>query len=384
MPTFNDAKVFAADHVILQDISYKAFTYPGDEEALNALKAIPGAVPLLTYLQQNFDDQLSFLLNNQQKVRCTPENYPSLHRLVERCAEIMSCPMPEVYVYNSPNDDAYTTGVRRTCVVFSSGLLEQFTPDELAFIIGHELGHIKHGSGIYRMLGAYLIQYWDIVSGLVPLPGLSLLRLPLLFAYWEWFRRNEFTCDRAGLLCCQDPGSSLTALAKLAGRIEGYESEFNLDATIEQCKAREEVKNKLVLLTSILQSFGSTHPFIPERLKQVRDFAASVQYGEILGGQYERDVLGLHELGQRIKCPHCGTLVNAKLKFCHECGTDLSDAAGPQDTACVGCGEPLVAGAKFCPRCGTQQPDNPGGGGPAPLSAGAKLQNTISSFMKKG
>ena len=41
-----DALVYSSHQVVLSDISYTSFTYPGDQEALAALKAIPGAGPL--------------------------------------------------------------------------------------------------------------------------------------------------------------------------------------------------------------------------------------------------------------------------------------------------------------------------------------------------
>jgi Zn-dependent protease with chaperone function len=183
--------------------------------------------------------------------------------------------------------NAYTAGQRRACIVLHSALIEALTPDELCFVVGHELGHIMASHGLYRQLGDILIDYWDILSSVVPIPGLGMVRIPLLLAYWEWYRRSEFTCDRAGFLCLQQLDPGLKALSKLAGKAVGYEDEVSIEETINQMESRKDV-NKLVLLVSIMENSGNTHPFVPVRLKALKEFAGSDQYKQILAGDYVR------------------------------------------------------------------------------------------------
>jgi len=382
-----NARVFSSSQVLLPEISYESFTYPGDEEALAALKKVPGAPALLTYLQENFTEQLIYVENNEQMIRAGTGSFGTLHKLLVRCSEILSCPVPDLYITNSPVMNAYTVGHRRTCLVLHSALVEAMTADELSFVIGHELGHIKCGHGLYRQLGDLLIQSWDAVSSLIPIPGLGLIRIPLLIAYWEWYRRAELTCDRAGLLCVQNDRAALTGLGKLAGKVSGMEDEFNIDSAVAQAGAHSEV-NKLVLVVSIMNNAQTTHPFVPNRLKQIREYAAGDEYQKILRGEYKRDVLGLHEGGLRVKC-ECGTKVNAKLAFCPDCGRPI-DAAKAEEapagianpTVCSKCGKDLAAGVQFCPGCGTKT----GAAPPAETGAAAalgKFKSMGAGFLKR-
>lgn len=372
---FAQAKVFSAGHIMFPEISYAAFSYPGDEEALNALKSVPGAAALLTWLSANYMEQIAHLENNEHNIKVGPTNFRSLYSLVERCSEVLSCPLPELYITSSPIPEAYTYGQRRTHVVLSRGVIDLLTADELSFVVGHELGHIKAGHGVYRALGMLLTSQWDLVTGLIPVPGLGLLRTPLLLAYWEWYRRSEFTCDRAGLLCVQDVKASQSALAKVAGSVTGIEDELEIDSVISQVESRKEV-NKLVLLVSILNNYNNSHPWTPSRLKQLREYASSDDLRRLVGGEYKRDTLGLHEGGERVAC-RCGTIVNSKLSFCPECGRGLRALSG--DNSCEKCETPLPAGTKFCPKCGSQQSE---AAVPA-ASTLTKLRNTASSFFKQ-
>src|SRR5258708_2439743 len=291
-----NARVFSAEQALFPDLSYQAFTYPGDEEALAALKRVPGAGALLTFLQQNYTEQLIFVENNEQMVRVSANCYGSLYRLLERCCEILSIPVPDFYVATRPVMNAYSVGHRRTCVVLHSSLVDGMTADELSFVIGHELGHLKCGHSVYRQLGDLLMRSWEAASSLIPIPGLGLLRIPLILAYWEWYRRAEFTCDRAGLLCVQDPASALSALGKLAGRVTGLEEEFSTDAVVAQSHAHHDV-NKLVQVMAILGNAHNSHPFVPVRLRELRAYSLSAEYHRPLGGDYPRAPLGLHEGG---------------------------------------------------------------------------------------
>ena len=186
-----DALVHSSHQVVLSDISYTSFTYPGDQEALAALKAIPGAGPLLAWLDANFSEQITHLNNNEQMVRVNANNYGSLFALVERCCAILSCKVPDVYITTNPEMNAYTSGQRRTCIVLHSALVEALTPDELCFVIGHEIGHIKAAHGLYRQLASVLVLIVLFVIN-------RLLRMPIGRA-WEALREDEIACEAMGV-----------------------------------------------------------------------------------------------------------------------------------------------------------------------------------------
>jgi hypothetical protein len=149
----------------------------------------------------------------------------------------------------------------------------------------------------------------------------------------------------------------------------------SLEAAMRQVEARRDV-NKLVLLVSILENATNTHPFIPVRLKTLREYAGSEEFQRVLAGDYKRDALGLHEGGERLKCA-CGTLVNSKLAFCPQCGRPVN--AAPVDLCCPQCQTALPPGTRFCPKCGGKQAaaETP------EASAMDQWKNTASSFFKR-
>ena len=67
-------------------------------------------------------------------------------------------------------------------------------------------------------------------------------------------------------------------------------------------------------------------------------FAAGGIFSNMAGQTFSQQQGGL-------TCPACGTVNNAGMKFCGNCGKPLS-------ANCPNCGAPLAAGVKFCGNCG--------------------------------
>jgi len=55
--------------------------------------------------------------------------------------------MPEVWIYNSPDPNAFATGPSKnnSMVAVSTGLLENLREDEVKAVLAHEMGHVYNG-----------------------------------------------------------------------------------------------------------------------------------------------------------------------------------------------------------------------------------------------
>jgi heat shock protein HtpX len=66
---------------------------------------------------------------------------------VKRQAQVAGIGMPEVAIYDSPQVNAFATGMNKNnaLVAVSSGLLANLTRDEAEAVLGHEVSHIANG-----------------------------------------------------------------------------------------------------------------------------------------------------------------------------------------------------------------------------------------------
>lgn len=69
---------------------------------------------------------------------------------VRRQAQVAGIGMPEVGVFDSPDPNAFATGMNRNnaLVAVSTGLLQKMQPDEVEAVLGHEISHIANGDMI--------------------------------------------------------------------------------------------------------------------------------------------------------------------------------------------------------------------------------------------
>ncbi|MCA9603938.1 MAG: M48 family metallopeptidase, partial [Myxococcales bacterium] len=136
-------------------------------------------------------------------------------------------PVPTIYVANSPVINAYTFGTdEESFIVVHGALVDHFDEEELKFVIGHETGHIQNKHVVY---GTALILMERSVGAF-----LRWVLPPAELALQAWYRRAEVTCDRAGLLCVDDPRAPARAFLKMACGSKKLYDEINPDAYLAQ------------------------------------------------------------------------------------------------------------------------------------------------------
>lgn len=198
-------------------------------------------------------------------MRLAPEMAPDVHDIVQGCGTTLGMHSAvETYVYPSPLFNAAAVKPERGVlfVLLSSSLLEAFEPDELRFVVGHELGH--------HLFEHHRIPVGALLGGKAGVgPGLALQ----LFA---WQRYSEISCDRAGLACSGSFEAAAGALFKLASGLRGGRIHVRIDKFVEQITdLREEAGREERADAPVRADWFATHPFSPLRVRAAELFASS-------------------------------------------------------------------------------------------------------------
>ena len=77
-----------------------------------------------------------------------------LVKLVKRQAQRVGVDMPEVGIFQTPDVNAFATGMTRnsSLVAVSTGLLQSMSPDEIEAVVGHETSHVANGDMVTMAL----------------------------------------------------------------------------------------------------------------------------------------------------------------------------------------------------------------------------------------
>lgn len=221
-------------------------------------------------------------------MRLSPEMAPDVHEMMQSCRQTLRIELPvETYVYPSAafNAAAVRPEGGLLLVMLSSGLLEAFEPDELKYVIGHELGH--------HLFAHHRIPTSALLAGDAPItPALALQ----LFA---WQRYAEISADRAGLVCAGGFEPVARGLFKLASGLRGGRIRILIDKFVSQIgDLQAEASRHEKADAKARADWFSTHPFSPLRLRAAELFAQSalVQTDGSDVDQLERDVQDLMSL----------------------------------------------------------------------------------------
>jgi Zn-dependent protease with chaperone function len=193
----------------------------------------------------------------RQARQITAKETPVLAALLDESVARLQTESVRVFIApGAPN--AYTFGlVSPKIVVLQSALFEIMDKDEIHFVLGHELGHVRLG------------HTWlnSLVGGMAGIPSPFFASALLSVAFLWWNRACEYSADRAGLLVCGKVSKAISALVKLEGGVGA-----DLAQTLLHIEAEDDHA-----IGNLLETL-STHPMMVRRIQALQNYGASDQY----------------------------------------------------------------------------------------------------------
>jgi Zn-dependent protease with chaperone function len=267
---------------VLTGIAPRAWEHPADKAALQALRRLPVFDEILRKLFGFFGEKPIRLAFQANAVRVSPNQFPRVNGLYEDALKTLDAPRRyPLFISQTPIVNAGAYGMHEPFIILNSGTVSLLDDDELAYVIGHEIGHILSDHVLYRTMTILLLQLAQM-----GFPIVGLAARAVLVALLEWYRKSELSSDRAGLLTVQDPDIAMNAMLKMAGG--GDSSETNLNEFIQQAEEYRSGGDVADQVFKILNLMGTTHPFWVLRVSEIRGWIESGAYDRILRGEYPR------------------------------------------------------------------------------------------------
>lgn len=286
--------------VDLPKISSLSFEHPADRAALESLKKTVGFDRLMRAVAKLGADNIWKVINESTNIRLSPKQVGSVWAIHEEVARRLDLdPIPPLYLMHDVRLNALTSGVESPFICVTSGLVEGLSDDEIACVLGHEMGHILAGHVLYMMVARSLGALLQVVGDLT-LMG-PLVRMTLFAALMYWSRCAELTADRCGLLAVQDPKVALRVEMKLgAGTGARISRELDLDAFMQQVhEFKESDVGRLEGVWRAMLEFDRSHPWPVVRAHEIEKWVQEGAYARILRGDYQKRASSLVGGGPR-------------------------------------------------------------------------------------
>ena len=248
-------------------LTSRVYEHPDDRKALEVLQGIPFIEDLLKQVYKNWHNLNYEVLLTANSVKVTENHFSNLYEIFKECAEILDIKkLPAFYITQNPMVNSYTTGAEDTFLVINSALIDLMDDEELYFVIGYEMGHIKSNHILYQDLANWiknaLATVGTITFGIGEVVGMGLIT-----AITNWLKKSQFTADRAGLLTCQDINTATRAIIKKALGSKKLYSEINIEEYLRQGEELEEDEDKSTAFKAIRMMQNITRA-IPLQLRE--------------------------------------------------------------------------------------------------------------------
>lgn len=268
---------------ILTGIAPVAWEHPADRAALQTLRAIPGLDELVRKVMSFLGERGVRQLFTADAVRVNERQRPRLNALYSEVLATMDwSDRPDLFVTQTPFVNAMAVGFEKPFIVVHTGALSMLDEPQQRVLLGHEIGHVMSGHSTYATLALLFLSF-----GFNAIPGLGLITLPVQWALLEWYRKSEFSADRAGLLASQEPIDTMRMFLLFAGG-KGGSDETSLDEFLAQAQEYESDGNAVDTLFKLLNVAGRTHPFNTVRAAELQRWIRSGGYDAIINGEYAR------------------------------------------------------------------------------------------------
>jgi Zn-dependent protease with chaperone function len=207
-------------------------------------------------------------------VRVGERQFPNIHKLVLRCAEVLQIAPPTVYV--APQIVTLTARTLGTAddamIALGTPLVDHLTEGELLFVLGRECGHIQNGHTIYLTALHFLTTAANMFVRYAAQPAVLALN--------GWSRRAEITADRAGLLCTRDLAVATTAMVKLSVGSQRLFGNIDVQEYLRQLDETQAGRGRF-------EELFAAYPYLPKRVEALRLFAQTTYFRSVIsaGGE---------------------------------------------------------------------------------------------------
>jgi len=230
-------------------------------------------------IQYFFSDKLVLWSTRARVIE--KDEYPELHRMVEKLCKEADLPIPRIAIMQSPVPNAFATGrsPSHAVVACTDSIMRLLNTEELEAVIAHELSHVKNRdiltmtiASFITMIASMIMQsffYSSLFGGRSREGGATIIIWIVSIVVYAvstllllaLSRYREFAADRGSAYITRNPRALISALSKISGR---------MDAVPKEAKAKIEGANAFFIIPALsgntIMELFSTHPPLEKRI----------------------------------------------------------------------------------------------------------------------
>ena len=271
----------------LSNIDFVSVMHPDDKKTIEMLNGLK--IPYTNYTFRGFlhattskyREAYNEVENQGEGINITRNSLPQMYRQLEEACGILG--IKDIPAYSTDwfyGPYHFSNGEEHRRIVMMSGSADLFTDAEMAFVLGHELGHMACGHKPYHMLLETF--YMPFVNDAAFKLWATVIKLPLM----EWYRISDYTADRVGLLCCQNINAALSTMIKKAGLPKKCYDNIQIEDFLKQAiEFEENFKDTMDKAIKFLSLRSAEFPWLVVRAGKLYEWYKHGDYQQIINNQ---------------------------------------------------------------------------------------------------
>lgn len=250
---------------------------------------------IINFFSYFFSDKIVLSISGAKPVSL--ESNRELYHLVENLCMARGLPTPKIYTLDDTAPNAFATGrdPKHSAIVFTTGILQKLSKQELEGVAAHELSHVGNRDTLVMSVVSVLVGTIALISDMflrslwfgggdrdndskgnaiflvLALVAAILAPIVAILIQLAVSRRREYLADASGVLITRNPDALAQALLKISSDKEPLEA-------ANRGTAHLYITNPLKgsNVAGFMAGLFNTHPPIADRVKALREMEGKV------------------------------------------------------------------------------------------------------------
>jgi len=265
------------------NIEVEMYKHKLEDECLRNMKKAIFCEETFASYHENFIEEAMKPDLVGKNVKVTEKQLSHIYKMVQEMSNILCIKQPDTYVFEDVNYNAYVKGVNKSWLEISAKTIERFNKNELRFLIGSQLAHIKSKHIYWNILMEQCIKAPQLIDSIYNqnIVGIinerEILEMGLKIIMYKWSRVAEYSSDACGYLLSGDITACVSAIKKIILNNDFLAKELNLHEYIKQSDLLEDYNSTMARYSKL----DEQTPYGPLRIKELLRFASSSKAKEI-------------------------------------------------------------------------------------------------------
>lgn len=197
-------------------------------------------------------------------VKVTERQFPEVYDMVKKICAAEQVKSPSIYVYEDYYYGAESYGIDNPWIELSAKTVQDFTKEELQFILAREIYKIVDGVTKQKTL---MEEYFRIIRQIAP----NELEQASKLSFYHWYRLANYSADNYGYLMCGSVKGAINAVLMSVLNSRMLTEQVNVKEFISQASEINRLDDMVFNYTKADESI----PYAPHRIQNLLAYAVS-------------------------------------------------------------------------------------------------------------